>query len=161
MAQTGWHLSKVSLFGSYHFNSGDPAHIVYRLDYQPTSKARDLHEYLTFFEDAGWEYVGEMSNWRYWRKAVAPGETAEIFTDNESKVRKYRRLMLFLGFIFILLLVLGNSLFFSPTGFGARNGDFGIFVTVIQLIYLALYTIYIYIFVRLYLRIRSLKRTLL
>ena len=56
-----------------------------------------MNEYLQIFADAGWEHVGQFFNgWQYFRKAVAPGETAEIYSDADSKIAKYNRLMLFL-----------------------------------------------------------------
>jgi hypothetical protein len=158
MAAEGWRLSSVGLFGVYQFYTAEPERVVYRLDYMPTKNMKEFGEYQQMFIDAGWTYVGEMSNWRYWCKAMLPGVAEEIFTDRESKVRKYRRVFIYLAFIFLLLLVLGNSLFFNPAGAGARYAGMGIFIRAIQLIYLVLYALYIYIFVRLGLRILELKR---
>jgi len=36
-----------------------------------------------------------MTNWQYFRKQVQEGEAPEIFTDVETKVEKYRRLLAF------------------------------------------------------------------
>jgi hypothetical protein len=58
-----------------------------------------MHEYKQFFEDADWEHVGTMSGWQYWRKPAGAGGADEIYTDAESKIEKYRRL---LGFLLIL-----------------------------------------------------------
>jgi len=156
MAGEGWRLSSVGLLGVYDFYASEPERVVYRLDYMPTKSMKEFGEYQQMFVDAGWTYVGEMSNWRYWCKVMEPGESDDIFTDRESKARKYRRVLAFLVLIFILLLVLGNSLFLNPAG--ARFEGVGTFFRLIQLIYLALYVLYIYIFVRLMLRIRELKR---
>jgi hypothetical protein len=158
MAETGWHLAAVQLFGKYTFRQGEPGHVAYRLDYMPTRNRTELEGYLQVFQDAGWNYVGEMSNWRYWRKAVQPGETAEIFTDNESKIRKYRRLLLFLGFIFFLLLFLGMNLFFNTSYSTGDKTVWQVFMAGVKLIYLVLYVIYIYIFIRLFQRMNQLKR---
>lgn len=158
MAEEGWRLSSVGLFGVYEFFASKRERVVYRLDYMPTKNLKELGEYQQMFMDAGWTYVGEMTNWRYWCKVMEPGETDEIFTDRESKVRKYRRVLVYLGVIFVLLLVLGNNLFLSSSGAGVRYAGVGIFIQVIQLIYLVLYGLYIYIFVRLGLRISELKR---
>ncbi len=92
MAQGGWLLKSVGLPCVYMFERSEPTAYTYRLDYMPADKAQ-WDEYRQIFDDAGWEYIGEMPNWRYWRKQVAVGETAEIFTDTESKIRKYRRML--------------------------------------------------------------------
>ena len=94
MSQQGWRLVKIGLIGYYTFQAGQPADYVYRLDYQTQAK-KEAPDYLLLFQDAGWEHVGEMSAWQYWRKDVQDGKVPEIFTDNESKVRKYQRLLAF------------------------------------------------------------------
>jgi hypothetical protein len=110
MSHKGWHMKSVQLPCVYTFGVGEPLDYTYRLDYQPADRAK-MPEYLQIFQDAGWEYIGEMSNWRYWRKLAAPGETPEIFTDRESKLRKYNRLLAYMGFFLTLLVVMGVSLF--------------------------------------------------
>jgi len=45
-------------------------------------------------QDAGWEHLGNMSAWKYFsRKEAGIDDTAEIFTDFESKISKYRRVL--------------------------------------------------------------------
>ncbi len=58
------------------------------------------------FRDAGWEYIGEMSTWQYFRKEAKHEEINEIFTDVESKVAKYKRVLTYLGFFYIILFVI-------------------------------------------------------
>lgn len=87
-SQQGLHLEEVS-FITYRFNQGPPQDYAYRLDYLDSSKP--TREYLQIFADAGWEHLGTLFGWQYFRKLVAPGETAEIYTDPESKIQKYRR----------------------------------------------------------------------
>ena len=88
MSQEGKHLKSVGLMGVYTFEIGEPARYAYRLDYL-TSSNKDLPNYLQIFQDAGWEYVGEMVNWRYWRKRTEGGKLPEIFTDTPSRIKKY------------------------------------------------------------------------
>jgi len=99
MAQAGWHLVRPRGF-FYRFEKGDPADIVFRLDYQGPSKS-DRREYLGLFKDAGWEHVAEFSNWHYFRIAAGDGPAPEIHTDVESRIAKYRRL---LGLLAIIML---------------------------------------------------------
>ena len=90
MAQQGYHLVS-SLPAIYTFERGEPRDDVYRLDF--IAPDTDQEEYLQLFADAGWEHVGVMSNWQYFRKPVVEGETDEIYTDPASKAEKYRRLI--------------------------------------------------------------------
>jgi hypothetical protein len=88
LSREGWHLSKFGFPRIYLFQKGDPKNFVYRLDYQ-TSRMKDREAYLQLFRDAGWEPVGKLAAWEYFRKETADGEAPEIFTDPESKIRKY------------------------------------------------------------------------
>jgi len=102
MAQKGWHLSSIGLPCDYRFRSGEPRDYVYRLDYQTFPK-KDKQEYQQLFRDAGWEYAGEMSSWQqYFRKEAKEGETPEIFTDVESKVAMYKRVLAFQAFLVVI-----------------------------------------------------------
>ena len=92
LALTGLHLRSSDGVGFYTFEHGQPAEIVYRLDYNTLAK-KDKEQYLQLFRDAGWEYVGEMNSWQYFRKPVDAGNSDEIFTDNESKIEKYKRFL--------------------------------------------------------------------
>jgi hypothetical protein len=93
MAQQGWHLASVAPL-VYTFVRGDPRDDVYRLDYL-ASKA-DYGEYKQLFQDAGWELVGGMMGWQYFRKPVSADGPNEIYTDAESKVQRYRRVLAYL-----------------------------------------------------------------
>jgi hypothetical protein len=110
--QRGLHLVSISPPGIYTFRVGEPQPMIYRLDYQYL-KGQDRPTYLQLFRDAGWEHVGQMSNWQYFRRPDVPGEDQEIFTDPASKAEKYRRVI---PFLFILCLVLGVQLNSSVYG---------------------------------------------
>jgi hypothetical protein len=95
--EKGLHLKRVSPICMYTFVMGTPAEYSYRLDFRRTP-AKEKQAYLQLFEDAGWEHVGQMNNWQYFRKPARAGETPEILTDRESKIEKYRRMLAFFGF---------------------------------------------------------------
>jgi hypothetical protein len=95
MAQKGWHFQSVALPGYYTFESGEPRDDVYRLDHFVDNK-NSKADYLQLFLDAGWDYMGEMNSWQYFRKTAVNGEIPEIFTDNESKAKKYQRILFFM-----------------------------------------------------------------
>lgn len=88
----GLHLVSATPPCFYTFRAGGRADYAYRLDFQTVPKGDRAH-YLQLFEDAGWEHVGEMNNWHYFRKPVVGGEVPEILTDSDSKAQKYRRVL--------------------------------------------------------------------
>jgi hypothetical protein len=158
MSQDGWHLKSVSLPCVYTFGKGDPRRYTYRLDYMPTEKGK-FQEYLQIFRDAGWEYLGELSNWRYWRKLDVAGETSEIFTDTESILRKYRRLLGYMGFFLALMVFLGMQVFRDLPGIEA--GPLTLVSAIYmfaKLIYAVLIPIYVVVIVQLLRRIDQLKK---
>jgi hypothetical protein len=157
MSTEGWHLRSVALMGRYSFETGDARLYTYRLDYIMLNKDKRA-EYLQIFQDAGWEYIGEMSNWQYWRKPAVAGETPEIFTDNDSKIKKYQRLLLYLAFMLILLVILGRSLFTGSQAFADVSSVITMIYFFGQLLYAILIPIYIVIVVKLILRINQLKK---
>jgi hypothetical protein len=109
MAAEGLHLDKPLFPCFYRFEVGEPAEIVYRLDY-PVLKNKDRASYLQLFEDAGWEHAGDMVGWVYFRRAVKQGEPIEIYSDAESKIQKYRRLMAYLTIFLPILVVISPDL---------------------------------------------------
>jgi hypothetical protein len=152
MSQKGWHLSSVGLPCIYRFWAGEPRDYVYRLDYQTFPK-KDKQEYQQLFRDAGWEYIGEMSAWQYFRKEVKEEEPLEIFTDVESKIAKYKRILPFLWLFWIILIVV------SPIGISIDNPyPWWGAIQAIQVFVLLIWLFFTYAIIRLMLRIRQLKR---
>ncbi len=104
-SRQGNHLYKISAFGRYTFKKGTPKIYVYRLDFMLDDKG-EKESYLQIFLDAGWEYLGEMNGWQYFRKEAEAEANTEIFTDQHSKVKKYERLIAYqassLGILMLL-----------------------------------------------------------
>ncbi len=145
MAQEGLHLENVSL-GRYKFRKGEPANYVYRLDCQ-SLRSKDKESYLQLFEDTGWEHVGEMSGWMYFRIKASGGESQEIFSDAESKTGKYQRVMLYLVIFLPIMLML------RPITIG-RYGTFSI---VVEVLFAVLFVLYSYAMVQLFRRMNQVK----
>lgn len=91
MARAGWHLQALGLPGFYTFVTGEPRNDVYRLDFIINQKDSS-------FQDAGWEFVGRMGGWQYFRIEAKDRRVPEV-TD-EWKIAKYGRV---LGFLVIFL----------------------------------------------------------
>lgn len=92
MARAGWHLQSLNLPGFYTFVAGEPRNDVYRLDF--VINARDYQTYLQQFKDEGWEHVGRMGSWQYFRME-ARSSLLPVVT-NEWKIAKYNRVLFFL-----------------------------------------------------------------
>ncbi len=146
MALSGWHFKSVTFPGNYTFVKGEPRNDVYRLDF--LSNYKDKDNYLQLFEDAGWNHVGEYGSWQYFRKTAMDDEALEIFTDNESKQKKYGRILLFLIIfmpIYIVFLTRVNE----------TSSTFYKIFTFLMFLFLLLYT---YAIVMLTHRISQLKK---
>ena len=89
MSREGWHLQDVD-FVTYTFERGEPQEYVYRLDYRPD---KDVQEFQEFVEGAGWQYVGKTTGWLYFRLPVQAAQPAELYTDPEGKIARYKRLI--------------------------------------------------------------------
>jgi hypothetical protein len=105
MSEKGYHLISVNIPCIYTFRKEQPRHYIYRLDYQHFKK-NDKQEYLQLFKDSGWEYLGNMLAWQYFRKEFVSVGINEIFTDNQSKRAKYKRVLGLLAISFITILAI-------------------------------------------------------
>ena len=94
MALQGWHFQSVGFPGIYTFLKEAPRNDFYRLDFFTDRKEKEA--YIQLFRDAGWRHAGEYGSWQYFRKTGREDEILEIFTDNESKQRKYGRILFFM-----------------------------------------------------------------
>lgn len=99
MASQGLHLKSLNVFCRWTFEKGEPADVAYRVDF-PGKKDPHFNQLL---QDAGWEPAAELAGWQYWRKPVEAGVAPEIFTDNASKVQKFKTV---LATLFLLTLPL-------------------------------------------------------
>jgi hypothetical protein len=147
MSRQGWHFQRYTPVGFYRFSPGEPLDYTYRLDFINSKIAHE--EYVQLFKDAGWEYLGSTSGWQYFRTLNNDGTTPEIFSDAESKIQKYQRL---LGFLVILLPVL----IFSLTSTFDRQGSS--IYAVAFFIQRIIFVFYAYAMIRIFLRIRRLRK---
>ena len=146
MSQKGWHFKSIGFPSNYTFEQGEPTDYVYRLDYFVDAKNKD--HYLQLFLDTGWDHMGEMGSWQYFRKEAVNGKAPEIYNDNESKRKKYERIMLFLIIflpIYINFIVILNR---------SENSIMKVFAFVM----FALIVLYSFAMIRLLQRIKQLKK---
>jgi hypothetical protein len=89
MARQGLHLEKVNVLCVWTFVRGEPADVVYQVDFNSHESA----DYVQLLEDAGWTRVTSLTGWQFWRTAAGNGRSPELFTDLRSKKLKYQRLV--------------------------------------------------------------------
>ena len=102
MSAAGLQLCSVGIC-TYHFEEGAPNEYVYRLEMLnnwPTHK-KSVH-YIRFIEETGAEYIGSVLRWVYFRKK-AQGDTFEIYSDIDSRISHFKRMLLPIG-----ILAIGN-----------------------------------------------------
>lgn len=88
MTLEGWSLAHVA-GASYTFERTEPREMIYCIDYQEVSGPAE-EEYLQLCADMGWELVGRSLNWFYFRRPFGPGISLELYTDNASRIKRYR-----------------------------------------------------------------------
>jgi len=148
MSFQGWRLEKAGLPGYYTFQASPPADYVYRLDYQTPAK-KEAANYLQLFQDAGWEYVTRLSSWHYFRKLRQQGEEPQIFTDVDSKIAKYMRLLEALSLPAAMSVLIMNF-----TDFGSTSTAQGIF----DIVYAALFIVLLVMILGIAIKIQRLKK---
>lgn len=113
MAEEGWKLVKYNLL-VYTFEKMEPKKYIYKTDFK-SNQNRDLQEYLTLFEDAGWEHVTEYKGWHYFRTEAAKAKTPDIYSDTDSKIEMFRRLLYFLLMPLIAILLIAFTIVFNSS----------------------------------------------
>jgi magnesium-transporting ATPase (P-type) len=87
------------------------------------------------------------------------GETPEIFTDNESKIKKYQRLLVIMVFFLIFLTFLGTNMFINRAWSEPDNILLiNIIYSLAMLCYVVIIPIYAVVVVKLVRRINQLKK---
>jgi hypothetical protein len=122
------------------------------LDYKNAGK--DIAEYLQLFADGGWEHLGAMGGWQYFRKESAEGEMPEIYTDNASKIQKYQRVLLFLVILLPIYMFSLINLRIVDNLEGFQAG----FIRAVNVFGSLLMLLYVYALVRIFRRILELKK---
>ena len=102
MARQGLHLRKLNWLQQWSFVKGEPADVVYRVDYH-----REVEPaYQRLLEDAGWELGAQFFGWQYWRTPAVNGHAQQLFTDRASNAAKFKRLLATIGLLSLPMLVM-------------------------------------------------------
>lgn len=105
-----------------------------RMRYVVDPQQRVDADYRATYEDAGWDYVGELSSLHIWRRPYK-GERPEAFTDAGSRRARDLRLARVLAALAALVL-LGAAVrvVLGIAGIGSSSGDWPIDAGVLALI---------------------------
>lgn len=108
--EKGYRCTNIGGLGIYTFEKTNEAHVI-RLDYQDYLSANKFQEYKTMYEDFGWTHVrgSRLGSIQYWQK-TADGQN-EIFSDRQSHVHYYKRLMNYSSSLAIMFLLISYMLF--------------------------------------------------
>ncbi len=126
-----------------------PKEYVYKFDYQ--TQLKDKESYIQIFEDAGWEYILEYMGWQFFRCEPDNVITPELFTDDESRIAKYLRLIRILGSVYIMIILISVGIVFNPHNDNPSRWP-------LKMIYTTMLVLYTYILAGLYLRIKEIKK---
>ena len=152
MARGGLHLKDMKAFGRYVFEVGTPCAYAYRMDFDQSS-GKDS-EYFNLIRDAGWEHVMQVMGWQYWRKEASDGKPAELFSDNASKIKKYKRFLVTLSGPIPALFIIVLGMF---KRFPGRHPEWVVITTItVFMLYFAFLAVNL---VKITQRIRNLEQT--
>ncbi|MBA4509618.1 DUF2812 domain-containing protein [Clostridium sporogenes] len=91
MYKKGYELKNIS-FG-YKFRSIEPEDATVRIDYRIFNKKENFIDYCTLFEDSGWKHLaGSKNSGVQYFKKIHENSQEDIFSDDISKVARYKRL---------------------------------------------------------------------
>lgn len=94
MAEQGWAVVDYSLWHVYTFEKISPKPLNYRIDFQTFKKKKDYIDYLTLFEDSGWQPISSRKNsgFHFFLPQKNTSQNSEIFSDTISSNERYKRL---------------------------------------------------------------------
>ena len=91
MAAQGWHLEKLFL-GRFTFTKGEPGAFTYRNEFLGAMSKQEKQDYFELLKDSGITIIYELGGWIYMKKVTAEGPF-EIYTDTQSKIDYYKRML--------------------------------------------------------------------
>jgi len=121
MLKRGYEL-KSKQFG-YKFQHVEPQDNTIRVDYRTFKTSKDFIDYCYLFQDSGWKHIaGTKSSGAQYFKRIGENSEEDIFSDNKSKVERYKReanayMLLALVFIPIFFSILGKYMYININSF--------------------------------------------
>ena len=110
MASRGWRFTGRRL-GGYRFEKGEPGEWFYRIELLPAEPGSAAsREYLSLLLDTGADVVSTQARWVYLRRPAALGPFV-LFSDLESRIGHYRRVLKLLTTALATLVCCAGALF--------------------------------------------------
>lgn len=140
MSAKGWHLEKFAL-GRFTFTKGEPGKYIYRNEFISEMKTKEKKEYFEFLSDSGIVVIHEFGGWVYMKKEANEGPF-ELFTDNDSHIAYYKRMMNFFVALFFVNVFSGifNLIISESDNLGQVKTAVGIFCMMVA--FLSVFPIY-------------------
>ena len=107
MAHAGWVLDKIG-YCRFEFKRCEPGEYVVRLEMHPENDG-----YVEFMQETGAEYIGNMLQWKYFRKKTEEG-SFDIFSDIDSRIGHLNKIGKMLSGIGTANLVIGLANSINP-----------------------------------------------
>ncbi|PEB50851.1 signal peptidase I [Bacillus pseudomycoides] len=154
MHREGWALQNYNLM--YTFKKTEPKDVVYKADFKLDYRNSLVNqkEYLEIYEMSGWKYVTSFTKWHYFCKEVIDdNELPDIYSEKETKIERFKDLLKVLVLFFAIYLLGMYPSFLEPSEVTvpiwakSMMGFIG--------------CMYVYIFVRLFWKIKKLKKEIL
>lgn len=96
MAAEGWALKEVRLC-RYLFEKCEPGEWSVQFEMRESRPgSKENHEYISFIESTGAEYIGAVKRWVYFRKRTAEGEFT-LYSDMTSRLDHINRIIALAG----------------------------------------------------------------
>ncbi|PEE44780.1 DUF2812 domain-containing protein [Bacillus pseudomycoides] len=154
MHQKGWAFQNYNFM--YTFKKTEPKDVVYKADFKLDNRNSQMNqkEYIEIYEMSGWKHVTSFTKWHYFSKEVTDdNELPDIYSEKETKIEKLMDLMRFFAIIFVIEM-LGMYLNY----FGPSEANSPIWM---KLVLGLCGFINVYVFVRLFWKIRKFKKEVL
>jgi len=122
MAAEGWHIERVRQWSSMLmiFIKGEPKKYRYIYDVRAVASK----DYVSTYEQFGWQYLGRMASVYVWRMEYKD-KRPEAFTDKESITSRNNRTVAAVSFSFVIFLVatiaIAVSLIFFPSSLSPND----------------------------------------
>lgn len=116
----GYRLSHISPLGLYSFEASSESYVL-RIDCQESLSKDKYLDYLTTYEDFGWEYVygSKSSQIHYWQKKASKDN--HLFSDRQSFAHYYKRMMYY-SISFAVILWMLNAIILKDSALYATQG---------------------------------------
>ncbi|EEM10733.1 DUF2812 domain-containing protein [Bacillus pseudomycoides] len=154
MHQKGWAFQNYNFM--YTFKKTEPKDVVYKADFKLDNRNSQMNqkEYIEIYEMSGWKHVTSFTKWHYFCKEVDDdNDLPDIYSEKETKIEKLMDLMRFFGIIFVIEML---GMYLNYLGPSAANSPIWI-----KLVVGLCGCINVYVFVRLFWKIRKFKKEVL